>query len=192
MPQRPDRSAPTGRRSWKHAGGRPGQPPRSESKHIGRWVLTALLLTLIAAFVWAVWPNPWGQSHLVVMPIWSVDQLTLPPTPFGHEDMDALRGTPSVVVHDATDVAQDEDSLNGYLAKISDMAKNEREVLIVYVSAHGIAEDGRPFIACSDFDRTTNGGKYDVNVLLEKIASSRARLKLVILDAGRIDYDPRL
>src|SRR5262245_5479666 len=89
MGRQPDRSSPAGRKSWKQQGtsSKPGAPPSKSNKSLGRWFLTALLLGLIAGFVYWVWPDFRGQRHFVITSLWATDHLIVPPVSFAREDI---------------------------------------------------------------------------------------------------------
>src|SRR5262245_19415909 len=91
MGRTPNRQSPAGKQSWKQraATSRHGTPS-VDNKHLGRWLLSGLLIALIAVFIWLLLGNRWGERHLVVLPIWSADQLTLAPHPFAREDAAAF------------------------------------------------------------------------------------------------------
>ena len=67
------------------------------------------------------------------------------------------------------------------------------DICILYVSAAGVCEDETAYLICSDF-RLANAekGRYDVAGLLDQIRDCDAAVKVLILDVGRIGYDPRL
>ncbi len=90
-----------------------------------------------------------------------------------------------------------------------DFANSEagsRDAEILYVSTHGMAFHGKAYLMKSSFLRASQSAKtelspnserladglYDAGELLQRLSQSRAGLKLLVLDAGRIAYDPRL
>lgn len=193
MGRQPDRSSPAGRKSWKQpatSSAKPGTPSKS-SKSVGRWFLTALLLALLAGFVYWVWPDFRGQRHFVITSLWATDHLVVPPISYAREDIDALLKTPDVQAFDATSEGQDTAGLDDLLDKAANRIRRPNDALMLYLAAHGMADDSGAYLICSDFD-ASNLGRYPVQKLLEKISKAQARLKLIILDVGRINYDPRL
>jgi hypothetical protein len=67
------------------------------------------------------------------------------------------------------------------------------EILIFYVRSHGISYNDAPYLLCDNFDvRDLQSGLYPVAELIRQIQQSPAKVKLLILDAGHVDYDPRL
>jgi hypothetical protein len=80
MARTPDRAASGGRRSWRHPAST-ARPATSAggNKHLGRWLLSLLLVGLLSIFAWLLMRQSWGQRHLVAIPIWQSDPLTLSP-----------------------------------------------------------------------------------------------------------------
>ena len=193
MARQPDRSSPAGRKSWKQQGtsSKPGAPPTKSSKSLGRWFLTALLLGLIAGFVYWVWPDFRGQRHFVITSLWATDHLVVPPVSFAREDIDVLLKTPDVDALDATSEGQDVAGLDELVAKATNRIRRPEDMLMLYLAAHGMADESGSYLICSDF-AAPDLGRYPVQKLLDKVSQAQARLKLIILDVGRLNYDPRL
>jgi hypothetical protein len=68
-----------------------------------------------------------------------------------------------------------------------------QDVLVVYVSAHGVSEDGTPYFLCRDYDlQAPRRARYSLAQLLQEVSSCPARTKLLVLDTGWISSDPLL
>ena len=78
--------------------------------------------------------------------------------------------------------------------RLAGLVTGSKDTLILYVSAHGVSGEGEAYLLCSDFlfHRRKVAGRYRLGDLLEQIKRCPARLKLLILDDGRIAHDPRL
>ena len=78
--------------------------------------------------------------------------------------------------------------------RLSGIVTGSRDTLILYISAHGVSDDGEPYLLCSDFlfRRQNVAGRYPLAKLFNQVQRCPAKLKLLILDAGGIEYDPRL
>lgn len=71
----------------------------------------------------------------------------------------------------------------------------ETDTLILHLVAHGLVKEGQPYLLGSDYDPTRENAQdtmYPVSNLLEQLASLPGATKLLLLDAGRLDYAPRL
>lgn len=188
-----DRSSSTGRPSWRQRGsGNAVHTPQTPNKSVWRWLLTFLLLVLLSGFIYWVWPNPRGHRYLFVTALWATDQLRVPPLAMVREDLDALRQTPDVEFHDATGEGQDEASFEAFADRIAKTPREGRDTLILYLAAHGGADDRGPYLICSDFGRSEDRGRCAIRSLLDKVSQSSAGLTVLILDVGRLNYDPRL
>ncbi len=79
------------------------------------------------------------------------------------------------------------------------------DVLILYVAAQGVSDEGTPYLLCSDYMRESGGadmksvppdagtkGRMPLDELLGQVQRCRAGTKLVLLDCTHIDADPRL
>jgi len=132
----------------------------------------------------------------VAIPIWATDRLAVAPPPYACEDIDALAQITDVQFHGSLGL-QDAGSFAGLGAELKKLVKKEDSVLIVHLCAHGASYveesgDGTACLVCSDYMRTPKGGTYPIGSLLRDLESSPAELKLLVLDSGRIVYDPRL
>ena len=78
--------------------------------------------------------------------------------------------------------------------RLSGIVTGPRDTLILYLSAHGVSDDGEPYLLCSDFlfRRQNVAGRYPLRDVFKQVRDCKAKLKLLILDAGGIEYDPRL
>ncbi|MEO1616214.1 MAG: hypothetical protein AAFV88_10220 [Planctomycetota bacterium] len=65
--------------------------------------------------------------------------------------------------------------------------------MILYVSAQGVSESGKAYLVCEDFDlRRAKKGRISVESFLTRVRKSPAKTKLIVINAGTIDSDPRL
>jgi hypothetical protein len=177
------------RRTWRRGPAR--KPQGAKPIRPLRWLFTALVLVLIAAFAVIVYPILRRERHLVAIAIWATDQLAVEPLPYAREDVDALSGVPDVKFLGSLGL-QDEASFGSLGNQLRDIVGRRDDLLALYLAAHGLTEGDQAFIVCSDFLRTPEGGRFPVRDLFEQLAECPAKLKLLILDAGRLGYEPRL
>jgi len=168
-----------------------------------RWLFTILALALLGILAYLLWPRPGGARRLVALPIWATDQLVVASQPYVREDIDAL-GELANSLADHDDVQfhwsrgmQDARSFANLDAELRGMTKADDDLLMLYVSAHGVSDRGESgdwsaYLVFSDYMRMGQGGRHPIGDFLDDVRSAESKMKLVALDAGRIAYDPRL
>ncbi|MCL4204343.1 MAG: hypothetical protein KJ000_17810 [Pirellulaceae bacterium] len=177
------------RRTWRRG---PARTPEAKSRiRPLRWMFTGLVLVLIVAFAVIVFPILRRQRHLVAIAIWATDQLAVEPLPYAREDVDGLSSVPDVQFLGSLGL-QDQASFGSLGNQLRDVVGGRDDLLALYLAAHGVTEGDQAFVVCSDFLRTPEGGRFPVRDLFGQLAESPAKLKLLILDAGRLGYEPRL
>ncbi len=156
-----------------------------------RWLFTVAGLVLIAVFAIFLIPRSRPQRHLVAIAIWASDPLTVEPQPFVREDLNALSQIPNVHFVESGGV-QDSRSFASLGSQLRDVVRPGDDLLTLYLAAHGLIQDEKAHIACSDFLRDSQSGTFPVSRLLEQLAECPVKVKLLILDAGRLDFEPAL
>lgn len=187
------------RDSWRRPQGR--LAVSSRSRWLRRFGFTALTFGLIALLYFLLFgPFFHPTPHLVFATGASPGSSSVPPLAFVQEDFHAVRApfAGALWLHGA---ARRESDLR-LLASPDDLApvlerfrgrRTSRDVLIVYLAAHGIARDGEAALLCGDFDpHTADAGVYPVAKLMQQLRACSAGAKLLLLDSGRVAYDPRL
>jgi hypothetical protein len=184
--------------------------PRAKARPVGaraRWVWrgiwTTLLVALCAWFGWLVWQPFWHpQTQLVLLTgdIVTVDPLPDPvPADYVVEDFRALLALDSILDRGwlgargplVLGTLREPDSRSELADQLNDTSGGRRDVLIVYASAHGITQDGDAWLLAPGADpRFASQGRYRLRHLLAQLRECQAPVKLLLLDAGRIEYDP--
>jgi len=200
-PRKPSSPTP----DWR-AGARPRDAPRKR-KHVLRVLLSAAFLGLAGLFVWLLWPPSWPGVQLAVLAVTGYD-IALPPVPFSYADPDEFRASSP---DGRTKTLEELEGLSGGLVPLI----SPKEVLILYVSAHGVSDGGKPYLLCSDYFRPAPGGaaapgtsakialsgdqsdlaargRLPRKSVLDQVSKCQAKLKLVLLDCNHIASDPRL
>jgi hypothetical protein len=182
-------SAP--RRSWR--GDSAKAQPTSSAHWTPRILLSLLCLALLSLFAGLlVWWIFLPTVHLACLPVVDYDVLAAPPVRFVEEDMqafaDAAPHRAAVVLSDL----QTSDAMPTLTKRLEGCQTAGRDTLVLYVAAHGIAENGTAYLLCSDFLRQDAPGRYPLDTFVAELAAFPADLKLLILDAGRVPYDARL
>jgi hypothetical protein len=184
--------------------------PRAKARPVGaraRWVWrgiwTSLLVALCALFGWLVWQPFWHpQTQLVLL---TGDIVTVDPLPdpvaadYVVEDFRALLALDSVLDRGwlgargplVLGTLREPDSRSELADQLNDLHSGRRDVLLVYASAHGITQDGDAWLLAPGADpRFASQGRYRLRHLLAQLRECKAPVKVLLLDAGRIEYDP--
>lgn len=191
-------SSESPRKHW-----RPDDTPESArtQRWVGRVVTTLLLLVLTGVLLWIIWPRA-QQVHFVALTVVDYDPLVLPPIAFWEEDVQAFASVaPGGAFHDFREL-QTSESMPLLRTRLGGILQSRRwwrrgDGLILYISAHGVADRGVPYLLCSDYHRpgVADGdgaaGRYPLGELLRQIAACEAAWKLVLLDTGQHIVDPR-
>jgi hypothetical protein len=171
------------------------------SRHIRGGLVVFFAIALAGWLLWIVlFPVLQPAVHLVGTTGGEYETLHVPPIAFAAEDLAAFEPLGRVLA------TADDHSGPGILASLNtagDMAalrqrlveisNSPSDVLIVYVNAHGVSEDGTAYLLCKNFaPESAASGRYRFADLLQTLQATPAATKLLILDAGRLDDDPRL
>lgn len=170
------------------------------SRRMRRSIVTVGLLGLLALLTWLIvepFLNP--QVHLFFLSGGDYHALQAPPVMFVSEDYAALKGLDKVLSpHDGKSGPRILSNLRNPTAMESLAEKlvaddsTSSQVLIIDLSAHGVAIDGAGYLLTRNFDPTNPAlGRYELRQLLTQLVTIRAKTKLLVLDACRVISDPR-
>ena len=154
---------------------------------------TLLGLLLVGLLAWAVW---WRFYHptvyFVSLPAVDYGVLAVPPLRFAAEDVESLAALPrpgqALVLADF----QTSQSIAALAARLQTLGAEEKDTLILYLRVYGVSDDGKAWVLWSDFLPPAAGGRCSLAELLGQVSRCRAGIKLLLLDTGDLDYDPRL
>ncbi|MBC7855460.1 MAG: hypothetical protein IAF94_18685, partial [Pirellulaceae bacterium] len=183
----PPRPSPPGRRSW-----RDSQSPANSpgSRTAGRWFFALLGVALLAYLGWLLWNPAAEHTHIAALPIIAQDKLTVPPLAFAQEDALGLHEVASDQFVDWKEL-QEADELDSLGTRLVSLSPKAQDVVILYVAAYGVSEDGEAYLLASDLLRRTGAGRYKVADLLSQMQDCPGK-KLLVLDCGRLAADARL
>lgn len=154
---------------------------------IGLLILSGLLVFLLFPPFFA------PQTHLVLVGTHSNETFNTPPIPFVTEDLEAFDAVKEAKIHRNSDLWKSSQTAKTLADRLAATGVSSSDNLIVYLTAHGVTEDSTAFLLCDNFDlRQPDSGRISVDKLLEQVRQSRAATKLLIINAGSIDYDPGL
>ena len=167
-------SAPTGsptqHRTWRAEATR----PPGQSRAVQRALLTILGLLLLGLLAWMLW---WWlllpSVHFVALPIVGYNVLAVPPLPFPAEDVAAFSRLPrrgNAIVLGDLQTSQSIATLNN---RLQGLAARRGDTLILYLRVYGVSDNGKAWVLCSDYLRTTDGGRCALADLLGQLGAVR-------------------
>jgi len=188
--------------SW--AKKQPARPGGSGSRWLWRGIWTIGLVALFGWFGWLLFrPFLHPRTHLVLLTgdvISVVDSPSAIPADYVFEDFRELLKL-QTVLHQGWLEESAQPLVLGSLRSADEMRQfadllnirvtGRGDVMLIYVSAHGLMQDGEAWLLASGTDPSAPlGGRYRLTSLLAQLRECTAATKVLLLDAGRIDYDP--
>lgn len=169
----------------------------------GRWlrflrrlIAVVVLLALFVLFFYLLIGPFWHPTlYLRFAAVDAYDEAQWAGSDYATEDARKLREhlAPGEHPDSRVHVLRTADDLRELDASLGELPGGMRDVPIIYVAAQGLVMEGRAYLLSQDFDALNpERGRYPLDTLLERIAQSGAGSKILILDAGRVDYDVRL
>ena len=189
----------------------PSRPkPRSTAEDPGRVFLTLLAFGLAGALAYVLYHLVPAGIHLAVLPVSDSDVLTLPPIPYSRENADSLRDLdlhpPVLDLHDI----QTADAMSTLAGKLREGTAKERYADRLpngQLRFGHVAQTDRRRGSCAAIFRCSTGvetqcrlkpriqpqaGRYRLRDLLGQLKQCTAKSKLLVLDTGYLNYDPRM
>ena len=190
--------ARVGRSVW-----RPGAESAGwyRSRRFKRVLVLLLFLAMVAWLVVLVFPplsHP--NSQLVFLTGLDYHPLRAPPLAYAQEDSEALDAlAPALDKHGPEpgpvllSQLRSAAAMRTFPEAIGEATPAGSSVLVVYVEAHGVSENGTAYLLCRNYEPANpTAGRVRLRDVLQQIGDSSAAVKLLILDAGRIEADPRM
>ncbi len=191
MPKAP-RSAAS-HQSWR-AQAQPGET--SSGKNVQRVLLSLVALGLTGLLGWLVFRWMFlPKIYFACLPVVDHGVLEVPPIAFSLQDADRLaQWSPHLAPKDVVwRGPQTSQSITTLTERLQGIVSRDKDVLVFYVSAHGVSDNGTAYLLCGDFDpREANSGRYPLAKLLGQLEKCPGRVKLLLLDAAHLTSDPRL
>lgn len=181
-------AAPAPAKSRRYLGGKTSASIESRAPLWYRLLVptTALALIVAALVVLALAIQFWyAKPVLIAWAVTDYESKFIPINEFAHKDVETIRSqsafdTERLVTNNSPQEVSYFEDVGATVGKI------DAKTLVVYVSAHGVVEGGEPVLLTAEKGRES---RYPVQTLLERIAQSPSRNKLLILDATRIDAE---
>ncbi len=151
-------------------------------------------VALLGLFVYLLILWIWPSSRLVIasLTIGDYDSQELPPIPFVFEDrqgLDELGKEAHLTSFKFSGPQELQRALSDELAN----SVHSRDRMLLYLSAHGIGDGGEPYVLLSQYQSGKTTGRYKISELLSDLKkSSQASAKILLIDVGRTEADPRL
>ncbi len=184
------------------------KPATGAGRRGGRWLRriawTAAALLLLAWLGWLlVTPFVHPRTHLVLLSgdVVSVDASPAAvPADYVIEDLRELLRLKDVLHQGLLDQPatplvlgslNSADEMQQLADRLNERVTGRGDVMLIYVSAHGLTQDGDAWLLASGANwRAPLGGRYRLSSLLAQLRQCRAATKVLLLEAGRLDYDP--
>ncbi len=189
---RPSRSSAASGRNWRAASG----GTVAASRTTRRVVLSLLGLALLGLLAWWLLRLMFVPgARLACLSVTEYDTGSVPPIPYGDEDVAAFRkllapGQEDVPALTTLQVSGSITDLGGALKQV--LSDDPRDTLILLVGAHGISDDGTAYLLCSDCLSNEPQGRHAVGELLAQVSGASAGQKLLLLNTAHLPADPRL
>ncbi|MFO0818868.1 MAG: hypothetical protein U1A77_13055 [Pirellulales bacterium] len=187
------------RESWK----RPDSAgPQGKRARLGRrWLSLLITAGCIATFGYLLFSPFWHPTtRLLELSSVGYDPFFVPPLEFVSEDAAAVKAplSKSLLIPGqkplvSSHTLRSPDDVQRMLGELDALPATPSDVILVYVAAHGIVRDGQAQLVCQNYSpANAEQALVPLSNLLQRLRQSPAGVKLLILDHGRIDFDPRL
>lgn len=170
------------------------------ARYARRVLVAVLTLGLVALLMLLLFQPFWHpRTHLYVLAPSAYQSDAMPPIDYVAEDVAALKSVERAFSRDigqptavhVQDLATP-DSADEFSSIWESQDVGIRDVLVVYVVANAMAEDGRVYLLCGDADPAdSRKGRYSLASLLRRVGDSPAAVKLVVLDTRAVLDGPR-
>jgi hypothetical protein len=153
---------------------------------VGVCLLGALATVLI---MWFLRPP---KMDLIAIAVADYTNPEVPPIAYCYEDLEALR---AVLDPESSERSSWNDATTDKIAQLDTALRetsNSHDNVLVYIKAHGVSLNGAPYLLDASFALRGRSGRLSIDKLLESVAESPARIKLLVLDTGHLESDPRM
>ncbi|WP_372896110.1 hypothetical protein [Stieleria sp.] len=164
------------------------------ARDLRRAAIVIGLIALTVVLVFLLFPPFFApQTHLVLLGSRGNEAFNAPPIAFVAEDLDAIASIEEAKVRDQSDVLHSAQAAKKLANRLAEARISSRDKLILYINAHGVTDNASAYLLCDNFDlRQPDLGRVSVETLIDQVRQSPAATKLILINAGTIDYDPGL
>ena len=197
MPQKTNRPAVL-RGTW-----RPEEKGKSKPRWKKRLAILSVFL-LLAAGVWLffnllIQPIRHPNTFLLLARSDNLKSWSVAPIHFADDDLrNFLSVEPALAQQSQETFAEPIElvangEISGIQNRLNELDISSKDVLILFVAAHGLVIDQEACLVSQGFDPGAKGaGTFSVKSLLRTVSQSSAKTKLLILDSGQQPVDSRL
>lgn len=163
-----------------------------------RLAVSGAVLALLAALLVAVLQPFWHpRTHLVVLTGGQQLVAGWPPIEYAAEDAAAFSAVEGAL-HERDgrrgviriDTLRTQEEMTTLGERLASLTSGDRDVLVLYIAAHGVVERGTPYLVCGDAEADDpTAGRYPLRNLLRQLQSVAGGVKLLLLDTGRVAHD---
>jgi len=160
-------------------------------RRAGIVVMTVGLLVVLFRFLFP--PFFASQTHLFLVGTGNNATSHIPPIAFVAEDQEGLATIDIAAIHRPAGGWRSAGGCKELGKMLRGAGLRKADTALIYLAAHGVSQDGKAYLLCDDFDlRRPDSGRVSVDVLLDEVARSTDAVKVIVLNAGAMDYDSRL
>ncbi|MEX2140112.1 MAG: hypothetical protein WD894_12680 [Pirellulales bacterium] len=187
----PSKPANQRQRTWRAQAAQPEQ--RARRRRVFRVLLPVIGLSLLGALaaVLILWFLRPPKLDLIAIAVADYRNPEVPPIAYCYEDLEALR-----TVLDAEGAESSwNDASTDKIAQLDTALRetsNSHDNVLVYIKAHGVSLNGAAYLLDGSFELRGRSGRLSIDKLLADVAESPAHIKLLVLDTGHLDSDPRM
>lgn len=186
------------RESWR-PDDRPG-PRRRLWKLLRRIAWTGLTIGLLAGFFYLLsQPVAHPNAYLLLLSGNPVDNPQIAPIHFSERDLAQFTDVAPRLAREGSEWVttplelKSETALTELRETLDQLPIRSQDVLLVYVSAHGVVIDDEAYLLCRDYDpRQPDAGRIPVSQLLDLLEDGAASTVLLMLETGQHPTDSRL
>jgi hypothetical protein len=188
----PSKSANQRQRTWRAQSIQPEQ--RARRRRVFRVLLPVIGICLLGALaaVLITWFLRPPKLDLIAIAVADYRNPEVPPIAYCYEDLEALR---KVLDPESSGASAWNDATTDKIAQLDTALRetsSSHDNVLVYIKAHGVSLNGAAYLLDGSFELRGRSGRLSVDKLLADVAESPARIKLLVLDTGHLDSDPRM
>ena len=150
------------------------------------------LLGLLAWVIIAWFLRP-PKLDLIAVAVADYRNPEVPPIPYCYEDLEALQQ--ALAVEDKKNSSLVGEASSEGMAQLRTAlleTSNSHDNVLIYIKAHGVSINGAAYLLGGDFELRGSTGRLPLDDLLADVEKSPAGIKLLVLDTGHMDSDPRM
>jgi len=169
---------------------------RSKTLRIGLLIVVAgglaaaLLFILYAPFYQPV-------THLVLLSGGESDSINTLPLGYASEDIarmkqagDHLRLADPRSRTVTAAALRSTQALRSFAGQLRALPASRRDTVMVYAAAHGVSHGAEPYLLCGDYSGENSAdSRFPLEEFLQQLRDTRGGIKILLLDAGRIQSD---